>query len=124
MIDTLHFIFILLIGLCLGSFASLLAYRWPRGLPWANTRSQCPACGHVLGARDLVPVLSWVFSGGACRHCGAAVSVRYPLFEVACGALCLGLYALIGWQWLLAPVLAAVPFALAGAIIFYQRNSR
>jgi len=113
MTDLAHLIFILLTGLCLGSFASLLAYRLPRGLPWAVTRSQCPACGHALGVRDLIPVLSWVFSKGRCRYCAAPVSVRYPLLEIVGAAIGGTLYTIIGWHWMLIPALIAVPFGMA-----------
>lgn len=122
MIEIIHVIFILLVGLSLGSFASLIAYRWPRRLPWANTRSMCPACGHVLGARDLIPLVSWLMSKGACRHCGTAVSARYPALEVASAVICLMLYGLIGWHWVLVPVFMIVPVLMALALIFCQKN--
>ena len=33
-----------------------------RSVPQTLLRSgRCPACGHVLSARDLVPVFSWLF---------------------------------------------------------------
>ena len=76
-----------LAGLVLGSFASLAAYRLPRGQGIARGRSRCPACGHALGPRDLVPVLSWLALGGRCRYCAAQVPVRYPLIELATAAL-------------------------------------
>ena len=68
-------------GLVFGSFASLAGYRLPRGLGVVAGRSRCPACDATLGARDLVPVLSWAMLGGRCRHCGAAIGARYPLSE-------------------------------------------
>jgi leader peptidase (prepilin peptidase)/N-methyltransferase len=76
-----------LAGLVLGSFASLAAWRLPRGEGIVRGRSRCPACGHALGVRDLVPVLSWLALGGRCRYCGAPVPLRYPLIEVATAAL-------------------------------------
>lgn len=76
-----------LIGLCLGSFASLLAYRLPRGLPVIGGRSRCPACSRALGPRDLAPVLSYLWRRGRCGHCGAAIGVHYPLIELAAAAL-------------------------------------
>ncbi len=102
-----------LLGLCLGSFVCTLALRasddW-RGIWWG--RSQCPACRATLGPRDLIPVISWIWSRGRCRHCGAAISPYYPLVEIsaaAIGAVALAwlsgpeawLAALLGW-WLLA----------------------
>jgi leader peptidase (prepilin peptidase)/N-methyltransferase len=77
-----------LIGLVLGSAVTALVWRVPRGVSWVRGRSACPACGHVLGVRDLVPVLSWFSSRGRCRYCGVRVSIRYPLTELSCAAWC------------------------------------
>jgi leader peptidase (prepilin peptidase)/N-methyltransferase len=76
-----------LAGLAVGSFATAVAYRLPRGMPFALERSQCPACGARIGARDNVPVLSWVLLRGRARCCGAPISPRYPLTELTVGAL-------------------------------------
>ncbi|MCW2982068.1 MAG: hypothetical protein JWO14_3795 [Solirubrobacterales bacterium] len=74
-------------GLAVGSFATAVAYRVPRGMPFAVERSQCPACGAQIGARDNVPVASWLVLRGRARCCGAPISPRYPLTELAVGAL-------------------------------------
>jgi leader peptidase (prepilin peptidase)/N-methyltransferase len=74
-------------GLAVGSFATAVAYRVPRGMPFAVERSQCPACGAQIGARDNVPVFSWLVLRGRARCCGAAISPRYPLTELAVGVL-------------------------------------
>jgi len=76
-----------LAGLAVGSFATAVAYRLPRGMPFALERSQCPACGAQIGARDNVPVLSWLLLRGRARCCGAPISPCYPLTELAVGAL-------------------------------------
>ena len=77
---------VFLVGLCLGSFVTLVSYRLPRGGKMGMTRSQCPCCQTVLGVPDLVPVLSWVASRGRCRHCKAPISRRYPAIELATAA--------------------------------------
>lgn len=76
-----------LAGLAVGSFATAVAYRLPRGMSFALERSQCPACGARIGARDNVPVVSWLLLRGKARCCGASISPRYPLTELAVGAL-------------------------------------
>jgi leader peptidase (prepilin peptidase)/N-methyltransferase len=50
-------------------------------------RSRCPACGARIGARDNVPVASWLVLRGRARCCGAPISPRYPLTELGVGAL-------------------------------------
>jgi leader peptidase (prepilin peptidase)/N-methyltransferase len=87
---------IALIGACFGSFNSLLIYRLPREKSVVFTRSACPVCHHVLGARDLIPVFSWVWARGKCRHCHTAISVRYPILELITALLFLSSYMRYG----------------------------
>ena len=71
------------LGAVMGSFLNCAAWRLVRGESFVKGRSRCPACGHELTALELIPVLSWAFQRGRCRSCGAKVSVRYPLTELA-----------------------------------------
>ena len=92
------------VGAIFGSAVTALSWRLPRGESWARGRSKCPACGHVLGPLELVPLLSWLVSRGRCRACRARVSVRYPLIELSCA-----LWAVLAWQRMgLVPELGAV----------------
>lgn len=75
------------LGLLAGSFATAVAHRVPRGLSIAGPRSQCPACGAQIAAYDNVPVFSWLALRGRARCCGTRISPRYPLTELAVGAL-------------------------------------
>ena len=73
-----------ILGLVMGSALNCLALRITKGEKWSgNSRSACPSCGHTLTAADLVPLFSWLFLRGKCRHCGAPISRRYPLTEAA-----------------------------------------
>jgi leader peptidase (prepilin peptidase)/N-methyltransferase len=74
-------------GLIVGSFLNVVAYRLPRGESLVHPRSRCPSCGTQLRALDNIPVVSWLALRGRCHHCGAPVSARYPLVELATGAL-------------------------------------
>ncbi len=78
--------FAALLGLVMGSFLNCLAWRLVHGESVMRGRSHCAACGHTLGAGDLVPLLSWLALRGRCRYCGAPVSARYPLAELICAA--------------------------------------
>src|SRR5690348_11004379 len=80
-------------GLVFGSFATLVSYRLPREEPIVAGRSRCPICRMPLGPAALVPVFSWLLGGGKCRYCGAGISARYPLTELAQMALFLAVYA-------------------------------
>ena len=74
-------------GLAVGSFATAVAHRLPRGMSVAFARSECPACGAQIAAYDNVPVFSWVLLRGKARCCGSRISPRYPLTELTVGAL-------------------------------------
>ncbi|MGD9736731.1 MAG: A24 family peptidase [Solirubrobacterales bacterium] len=76
-----------LLGLAVGSFATAVAHRLPRGISIVMARSECPACGAQIAAYDNLPVVSWVVVRGRARCCGAPISSRYPLTELAVGAL-------------------------------------
>lgn len=75
----------------IGSFLGTLILRLPKGESVAGGRSACPACGHRLGAPDLVPLVSWLLLRGRCRHCGTAIPVFYPAIEA--GALAIAIWA-------------------------------
>ena len=74
-------------GTCMGSFLNCVAWRCVRGESFLKGRRHCTSCGHELGFKDLIPVLSWLSTGGKCRYCGAKVSARYPLTEIAFGLI-------------------------------------
>jgi leader peptidase (prepilin peptidase) / N-methyltransferase len=74
-------------GLLIGSFLTVVAHRLPESESVVAGRSHCPACGAQIAAYDNVPVLSWALLRARARCCGAAISPRYPLTELATGAL-------------------------------------
>ena len=76
-----------LAGLAVGSFATAVAYRVPRGMGIVLARSECPACGASIAAYDNVPVASWLLLRGRARCCGTPIAPRYPLTELAVGLL-------------------------------------
>ncbi len=99
-----------LLGAVFGSFIATLAIRWPAGRSVADGRSRCDACGTVLRARDLVPVLSFVWRRGRCATCGGRIDRAHVVTEL-CG-LAMGVIA--GW---LAPGLAGVAGAGFGWLL-------
>lgn len=112
---------------CIGSFLGTLVLRLPEGAPVLLARSACPACGHALAAREMVPILSWLVQRGHCRHCGAAIPAFYPAMELA--ALGIALWAateamgaallascLLGWALLALAVTDRREFLLPDAL--------
>jgi leader peptidase (prepilin peptidase)/N-methyltransferase len=117
---------IALLGVIFGSFVNALVWRLheqaelvgKKGktverrreeLSIVKGRSMCPHCGHTLAAKDLIPVISWLWLRGKCRYCGTKI-LDSPLVEIASGVLFaisyvawpnglhgLGLFELITW---------------------------
>ena len=112
-------------GLLVGSFLNVVIYRLPKMLErqWANEcadlkgeappeeppfnlmtpRSRCRQCGHMIRWYENIPVLSFLALRGKCSNCGTAIGKRYPLVEVATGAL----FFYSVWRWGATPAGAA-----------------
>ena len=98
-----------ILGLLVGSFLNVLIYRLPVMMEaqWkaeyaemsgkeateiekfnlAVPRSRCLKCGHQIRWYENIPVFSYLFLRGKCSNCGVSISWRYPLVELATGAL-------------------------------------
>ncbi|OQW70535.1 MAG: prepilin peptidase [Proteobacteria bacterium ST_bin12] len=96
-------------GLLVGSFLNVVIHRLPKMMEreWhanclelqgkevpeqtkytiVTPRSACPKCGHLIGALENIPVISYLFLGGKCKGCKTKISMRYPLIEALTGAL-------------------------------------
>ncbi|PPS40006.1 prepilin peptidase [Chroococcidiopsis sp. TS-821] len=83
------------LGASIGSFINVVVYRLPAGLSIVSPPSRCPRCLHRLGKGENIPVLGWLRLKGRCRHCRAAIAVRYPLVEAATGLI----FLLIFWRF-------------------------
>ena len=120
----------LVLGLLVGSFMNVLAWRLPKMLeqdwqaqarellelpvpaqgPVYNLmlpRSHCPHCQHPLRPWENIPLLSYLLLRGKCSHCKTAISAGYPATELTCGLLSafiawhLGFSAQAGWMLVL-----------------------
>ena len=66
-------------------------------LSLSKPRSRCPSCGHAIRWYENIPVLSYLALRGRCAGCSTRISPRYPLVELATGAL---FYACaLRWGW-------------------------
>jgi leader peptidase (prepilin peptidase)/N-methyltransferase len=75
------------LGACVGSFLNVVAWRLPREESVVHPRSHCPHCGSQLRWFENVPLLSWMLLRARCRHCGSAISARYPAVELLTAGL-------------------------------------
>ncbi|MBI2994011.1 MAG: prepilin peptidase [Gammaproteobacteria bacterium] len=116
-----------ILGLVVGSFLNVVAYRLPKMLErdWRREcrtllgveaqeaegqdlglirpRSRCPACGHPIRAMENVPVFSYIFLRGKCSACGSRISPRYPIIEVTSAILTM----VVAWRFGFGPQAAS-----------------
>ena len=71
-----------ILGLCVGSFLNVVIYRLPNGMNLAKPASHCPKCNNKIKWYDNIPVLSYIFLLGKCRHCKEPISIRYTIVEL------------------------------------------
>ena len=101
----------LFLGLCVGSFLNVVAYRLPLMMErdWksechefleleppkidkrlavinlATPTSACPNCGHNLRAWENIPVISYLLLRAKCSSCKTNISAQYPIVEFLTG---------------------------------------
>ena len=94
-------------GAVIGSFLNVVVYRLPIGQSLVKPRSHCPNCETPVAPRDNVPLLSWLFLKGRCRHCGESISARYPAVELLTALCFVGVVLARGVN---AELIALIPF--------------
>ena len=115
--DGVVVVFSAVLGLAIGSFLNVVIWRVPRKESVVRPPSHCPQCETPISPRDNIPVLSWLFLSGKCRHCKNPIPVRYPLVEAGCGVLFLAVAARFGASWELPAYLILTAALLAISII-------
>jgi leader peptidase (prepilin peptidase)/N-methyltransferase len=88
------YIFLFIIGCCIGSFLNVVIYRLPRNKSLIKPGSFCPACGKHINWFDNIPLISWIVLTGKCRECKSPVSPRYFIIELLTGLVLSGLFIL------------------------------
>ncbi|HYM49483.1 MAG TPA: prepilin peptidase [Candidatus Limnocylindrales bacterium] len=92
-------VFLLPLGLALGSFFELVTDRVPRGESILWPPSHCRVCSHRLSPGELIPVLSYLTQHGRCAACDTPIDRGVPIREALSG------------------LALAVPWAVAGCAI-------
>jgi len=92
--------FVFVFGAAIGSFLNVVIYRLPAKLSLLSPPSRCPKCLHLLGIRENIPILGWIFLGGRCRWCKTEISWRYPGIEILCAVMFVLVFRQFGYSWL------------------------
>lgn len=82
---------VFIIGLCIGSFLNVCIYRMPRDESIVKPGSHCPACNKPIAWFDNLPLISYIFLLGRCRHCRAKISPLYFVVELLTALLLVAL---------------------------------
>lgn len=124
-----------LLGLCVGSFINVVAFRLPKmieqdfrreareflrlpprperePLSLSSPPSTCASCRTPIKPWHNLPVLGWLMLRGRCAACAAPISVQYPIVELITGVLSVACV----WRFGFSPQLAAA-LALTWALI-------
>jgi len=83
---TLFSIFAFVFGLIIGSFLNCLIWRLYKDETLGG-RSYCPNCRQTIAWYDNIPLLSFFWLKGRCRHCREKISWQYPLVELITAVL-------------------------------------
>jgi leader peptidase (prepilin peptidase)/N-methyltransferase len=134
-----YWLMILIAAPFVGSFLGVLIRRLPEGRTVGLDRSTCERCGVTLAAHELVPVASFVWQRGRCRHCGEAFGSFHLAIELA--AIGVALWAILGdadpdrlwadcllgwtllalawidWRWMVLPDVLTLPLLLSGLLL-------
>lgn len=100
-------------GLIIGSFLNVVIYRLPLMLQDETTahkfnlavpRSHCPHCKTKIPCWLNIPLISYLYLRGRCKHCHAKISWRYPFVELlsAIAAAAVAVHFHATWQCLAA----------------------
>ena len=95
-----------LVGIAIGSFLNVCIDRLPEGQSLLRPASHCPACQRRLAAKDLIPVLSYLWLRGRCRYCRAPIPQRLLWVELGTGLM----FAFLWWWYGLTPELGIMSF--------------
>lgn len=95
-----------LVGALIGSFLNVCIYRLPRHESVVWPGSHCPACSRPIAWYDNIPLVSYLFLVGRCRHCKVPIPFRYPVVEA------LNVLGYVGLLWFFGPSWPAVAYGL------------
>lgn len=90
-------------------------------------RSRCLHCGHELAWYDLLPLASWLSTGGKCRYCRKPIGYFEPLIELAVAAFFVSSFLL--WPFAFTTPFAVIQFGVwlaagVGLAILYAYDQK
>lgn len=107
------------IGVCLGSFLNVVAYRVPRELSVIHPSSHCPNCSTPIPWSFNIPILGWLLLRGRARCCDSKISFRYFVVELSVGLIFAAIFYSFGSHKDLGILITSLLFSwlLTGVIV-------
>lgn len=80
--DKIYLIFFFVFGTIFSSFLCVIGFRLPERINFVKGSSRCDTCYHKLYFYEKIPILSYLFQGGKCRHCKNKIPIIIPICEI------------------------------------------
>ena len=93
----MEYIFLILLGLSVGSFLNVCVHRIPIGESVMSGVSRCPACRAEIRWRYKIPVISFITLRRRCYSCQARISWQYPVLELLTAVVFVATYFIFGF---------------------------
>lgn len=105
------YLFLFIIGACVGSFLGVLIDRLPKDEKIMWDRSRCDYCDTILPPWTMIPLLSYLWFRGKSACCKKPLSLFYPVIELLTGIV----FVL---SFLLSPnMISAVSACIVGSVL-------
>ncbi|MHC1685745.1 MAG: A24 family peptidase [Clostridiaceae bacterium] len=114
------FIVIFMLGLLIGSFLNVCIYRIPREESINYPPSHCTGCDSKIKFYDLIPVISYIFLRGRCRHCKSKISIKYPIIELITSVLFISVVYSYGLTIISLKFLIMISFLMVISLIDFE----
>lgn len=117
---TFPYIFLGILGLCLGSLLNVVIWRIPvmeareshQGFNLLVPGSHCTHCRYKLSIWHNIPLISWLMLRGRCAFCRQTIAWRYPAIELLFMVL-----TLLCWRYASGPLCMAFWLFFCGSML-------
>lgn len=113
-------ILVFVYGLLIGSFLNVCIYRIPREESISFPPSHCTGCDSKIKFYDLIPVISYIFLRGRCRHCKSKISIKYPVIELITALLFISVVYSYGLTIISIKYLIMISFLIVISLIDFE----
>lgn len=119
------YVFFIILGACLGSFASAIIPREMSGQSWfslkgENARSRCPPCGKTLSAKELIPIVSYFIQRKRCACGKHPLPFFYPALEIISIVITLFVVYAYGVSTASIGLIVSLPFFLTACHVNFK----